>query len=108
MQWYVSPGSDTQHPEYTDDVQQLKNRANERPQGGHSPIGGWDRDPPRDAAQSQPQPYPYEVADPPGGHDVYAAYGGYQNYVALWYASTQGKQGEQTASPAPGSRPSAY
>lgn len=32
------------------------------------------------------------VDEPPGGHEAYAAYGGYQNYVAMWYASTQGKQ----------------
>ena len=39
-----------------------------------------------------------EAGEPPGGHEAYAAYGGYQNYVALWYASTQGKQAQQSSS----------
>ncbi|KAL9127669.1 MAG: hypothetical protein Q9217_003496 [Psora testacea] len=51
------------------------------------------------AKQIEQQPYPFEVGEPPGGHEAYAAYGGYQNYVALWYASTQGKQAQQDSFP---------
>ena len=52
----------------------------------------------KEVPQAQPQPYPYDVGEPPGGHEAYAAYGGYQNYVALWYASTQGKPPQSSSS----------
>ncbi|KAG8531117.1 uncharacterized protein KY384_004474 [Bacidia gigantensis] len=52
---------------------------------------------PREVPIPQSQPL-LEESEPPGGHEAYAAYGGYQNYVALWYASTQGKQAQQNPS----------
>ena len=40
---------------------------------------------------------------PPGGEDLYAAYGGYQNYLALWYAAMQQQQqGGQASGEQPG------
>lgn len=35
--------------------------------------------------------------------DPYAPYGGYQNYVALWYASAQANQGQAQNQGPPGS-----
>lgn len=46
----------------------------------------------------QLQPVASDTAEPPGGQEAYAAYGGYQNYVALWYAS-QGKQNQPAVHP---------
>ena len=46
----------------------------------------------QNAKSSQPQTGAGEVADP------YAAYGGYQNYVAMWYSTLQAQQGQQQAS----------
>ncbi|CAL3973471.1 hypothetical protein PZA11_005702 [Diplocarpon coronariae] len=36
-----------------------------------------------------------QTAPAPGGEDPYAAYGGYQNYVALWYQALAQQQGGQ-------------
>ncbi|KAL9106416.1 MAG: hypothetical protein Q9227_008558 [Pyrenula ochraceoflavens] len=41
---------------------------------------------------------------PPGGEDLYAAYGGYQNYIAMWYAAVQQSQ-QQPGGQAPGEQP---
>lgn len=58
---------------------------------------------------SQPQPQnsqtPTQSAAAPGGDDPYAVYGGYQNYVALWYqaiAQQQAGQGQGDPSKPPG------
>lgn len=57
-------------------------------------------------ANNQQQPYGQQnttqsqaaPAGSTGGEvDPYAAYGGYQNYVALWYSSLQAQQGQQQA-----------
>lgn len=74
------------------------------------------REPSRDeyadrySAQPQAQPqhhqapigYPAAAAGPPqagappaGGADPYAAYGGYQNYLNMWYAAMAAQQGGQ-------------
>lgn len=50
-------------------------------------------------AQTQAQP---NAQGPPGGEDMYAAYGGYQNYIALWM-SHWAQQGQQAGGqPSPG------
>ena len=77
------------------------------------------RDPPRDEPvnnnRSDPysqnhnqQPYGQQPnvqpqATPAGDADPYAAFGGYQNYVALWYQSlqAQGQQGQQQGQAGP-------
>lgn len=35
---------------------------------------------------------PAAPAAPAGGADPYAAYGGYQNYAAMWYAALAAQQ----------------
>lgn len=47
--------------------------------------------------QQQQQP-----GGPGGGADPYAAYGGYENYVALWYSSYQAQNQGQQNPQAPG------
>ena len=70
-------------------AQQEKNaRLSGPPPRNDSPYG---QNPSREAAPAQVQSVPTGNSDIPAGEDPYAAYGGYQNYVALWYA-TQGKQ----------------
>ncbi|KAI9681323.1 MAG: hypothetical protein M1817_002606 [Caeruleum heppii] len=59
------------------------------------------------ASQSQQGPGP-QGADAAAGADPYAAYGGYQNYVAMWYAAMaqqQQAQGGAGAGPSPGPGP---
>lgn len=55
---------------------------------------------------NQPIPQQQQSGTPGGGADPYAAYGGYENYVALWYSSyqaqNQGQQNPQAQGP-PGS-----
>lgn len=54
----------------------------------------------------QQNPHQQQSGGPGGGADPYAAYGGYENYVALWYSSyqaqNQGQQNPQAQGP-PGS-----
>ena len=46
---------------------------------------------------TQPQVTPTQAAPSAGAEDPYAAYGGYQNYVAMWYAAmAQQQQGGQS------------
>ncbi|KAH9220785.1 hypothetical protein DL95DRAFT_456054 [Leptodontidium sp. 2 PMI_412] len=50
-------------------------------------------------AYSQPQgqasqQQPAQTGSAPGGEDPYAAYGGYQNYVALWYQAIANQQAQ--------------
>ena len=56
--------------------------------------------------QQNPQQQQQQPSGPGGGADPYAAYGGYENYVALWYSSyqaqNQGQQSTQAQGP-PGS-----
>lgn len=42
--------------------------------------------------QAQSSQTPAQTASAPGGDDPYAAYGGYQNYVALWYQAIAQQQ----------------
>lgn len=55
---------------------------------------------------NQQNPQQQQPGGPGGGADPYAAYGGYENYVALWYSSyqaqNQGQQNSQAQGP-PGS-----
>lgn len=55
---------------------------------------------------NQQNPQQQQPGGPGGGADPYAAYGGYENYVALWYSSyqaqNQGQQNPQAQGP-PGS-----
>ena len=72
-------------------VQQDKNR----PRGGA-------QTPSQSQIPNQQQNYgPQESQSQGDSNDPYAAYGGYQNYVALWYSSLQANQGQQD-SPAQG------
>ncbi|KAI1003727.1 hypothetical protein K3495_g4483 [Podosphaera aphanis] len=45
--------------------------------------------------QSQVQPAPIQATNTAGAEDPYAAYGGYQNYVALWYQAIAQQQQQQ-------------
>jgi far upstream element-binding protein len=45
---------------------------------------------------------PQQQAQAPGGADPYAPYGGYQAYVAMWYAAMQHQQQQQPGGPPPG------
>ena len=48
--------------------------------------------------QQHPQQAQQDAQSVSGETDPYAAYGGYQNYVALWYSSLQANQGQQDQS----------
>jgi far upstream element-binding protein len=89
--------------EPTNSVQKEKNNSRRRDQGG------------QDNSYSQPQAQPsYGQAAPQGQHpvpaagapaggaaDPYAIYGGYQNYLAMWYASFAQQQQQGGAPPGP-------
>lgn len=60
------------------------------------PYGNNQRNP-QQQQQQQQQP-----GGPSGGADPYAAYGGYENYVALWYSSYQAQNQGQQNPQAPG------
>ena len=48
----------------------------------------------------QQQPQPVQAAGATGEADPYAAWGGYQNYAAMWYAAlAQQQQSGQTPQP---------
>lgn len=84
-----------------------------RPSGGTYPS--YERENDRYQNNQPQQPYGGQQfnappqsnvpAAPPGGEDPYAAYGGYQNYVALWYShlAQQGGQQPQGQQGPPGS-----
>jgi far upstream element-binding protein len=66
--------------------------------------GGYSNQGPPPGANSQPSAVSTDEADP------YAQYGGYQNYVALWYQSLMYQQqqaggaGAPSGAPAPGAQ----
>lgn len=85
------------------DAVEARNRANRE---DRSDAYG-DRYPGQQAPPSYPPPGMLQdeqpgLAAPAGGGDPYAAYGGYQNYIALWYAAMQQQQQGQTQQPAHG------
>ena len=86
-----------------------------RPSGGGGDRDGRDDDryDGRYSAQPAAAPYaqnpamPAQQAPAAGGEDPYAAYGGYNNYVAMWYAAMaqqQQQQGGQAPANPPGGR----
>ncbi|KAH8196636.1 hypothetical protein TruAng_009195 [Truncatella angustata] len=72
--------------------------------GGHT-QGRRDYDNPSYSQGGHSQPNPVAAGQPPaaanGGADPYAAYGGYQNYIALWYQAlaAQGQTGGEMPKP---------
>ncbi|KAF1917172.1 hypothetical protein BDU57DRAFT_539367 [Ampelomyces quisqualis] len=89
-----------------------KNNSRRRDNGGDSANGGYDNiysqqsQPPANAYGGAPaaQP-PAPPANPAGGAaaDPYAIYGGYQAYLAMWYASFAQQQQQGGPPPQPGS-----
>lgn len=78
--------------------QDSRNRSHGRDGRQDDPYGGGGAGFPR----GQPQAYPpsgtgpqQPSAPPAGGEDPYAAYGGYNNYVAMWYAAMAQQQQQQ-------------
>jgi far upstream element-binding protein len=61
--------------------------------------------------QDQAPPYPHNGAmqgqqpQVAGGEDPYAAYGGYSNYVAMWYAALAQQQQQQQGGPSQANPP---
>lgn len=97
----ASPNSPTNYS------QREKNNSRRRDNG--SGNSGYDNNysqgqPPAQAYGAAPagQP-PAAAAAPPGGAaaDPYAVYGGYQNYLAMWYASFAQQNGGQPPAGAP-------
>ncbi|KAF2141260.1 uncharacterized protein K452DRAFT_326987 [Aplosporella prunicola CBS 121167] len=84
---------------------------------------GRDNDPYSDRYSQPQQQQPYAQQQPAGmpqqqpagaqggadaaaaGADPYAVYGGYQNYMAMWYAALAGQQQTQGQTPTPGQQP---
>jgi far upstream element-binding protein len=112
MPWYVRP---TPVQPETDILQEEKNRSGgggggggggrrdehqqsdrySQPQQQYGQQGGYGQQQPQQQ-QFAPQGQVLSQGDP----DPYAAYGGYQNYIALWYAS-MAQQGQQPPGQAP-------
>ncbi|KAH8717112.1 hypothetical protein GQ44DRAFT_742178 [Phaeosphaeriaceae sp. PMI808] len=94
-------------------VDQVKEKNNSRRRDNGNANGGYDNN---YSQQQQPPPQAYgggvAAAQPPapaanpvnGAADPYAVYGGYQNYIAMWYASfaQQSQQGGQPPQGSPG------
>ncbi|KAI4137378.1 MAG: hypothetical protein L6R39_007318 [Caloplaca ligustica] len=87
---------------YRPDNDRFNDRNNERNEQYNSPSQTSYGQPQTGGGQQQPQGQQGTAGDAP---DPYAAYGGYQNYVALWYQSLQaqgqGQQGGQQAGSVP-------
>ncbi|KAL8811467.1 MAG: hypothetical protein Q9223_007525 [Gallowayella weberi] len=82
-------------------------RFNDRNNNNNSSVDHY-QPPPQQSSYTQPQQQQNTMQQPPHGAtdaaavDPYAAYGGYQAYVALWYQSLA-QQGQQQGQGAPGS-----
>ena len=92
-------------------LQKEKNNSRRRDNGNHDNGNGYSHNQTPsyggNAPSAQPMPggVPAAAAPPAGGAaaDPYAVYGGYQNYLAMWYASiAQQQQGGQGAQGPPG------
>lgn len=86
-------------------IQQDKNN-NRRRDNGNGPDNSYSQQPAQASSYNQGPPgqAPAPAANPAGGAvDPYAVYGGYQNYIAMWYASiAQQQQGGQPGQGPPG------
>ncbi|KAH6618888.1 hypothetical protein C7974DRAFT_317992 [Boeremia exigua] len=87
-----------------DKVDQVKEKNNtrRRDQGGQDNNYSQQQQPPQSYGQAAPQGQPpAPAAGSPTGADPYAIYGGYQNYLAMWYASFAQQQQQGGAPPGP-------
>lgn len=88
----------------TNDLQREKNNSRRRDNGGQDNNYSQQQQPqqPYGQAASQGQPPAPAAGAPAGGAaDPYAIYGGYQNYLAMWYASFAQQQQQGGAPPGP-------
>lgn len=93
------------HPMHADSTQKEKNNSRRRDQGGQDNNYSQQQQPTQSygqAAAPQGQPPAPAAGSPAGGAaDPYAIYGGYQNYLAMWYASFAQQQQQGGAPPGP-------
>ena len=110
-QWYASSRSSGLYPNHLSDFtsQQEKNSGRNRPsdhqnQYNSGPVYSQPQQQyqqPYGLQQNPQQQHQHQQQQQPGGAgggavDPYAAYGGYENYLALWYSSYQAQnQGQQ-------------
>ncbi|KAF1344358.1 hypothetical protein EJ07DRAFT_170082 [Lizonia empirigonia] len=84
--------------------QREKNNSRRRDNGGQDNNYSQQQQPQQPYGQAAPQGQPHAPAAgaPAGGAaDPYAIYGGYQNYLAMWYASFAQQQQQGGAPPGP-------
>lgn len=89
---------------HTDSPQREKNNSRRRDNGGQDNNYSQQQQPQQSYGQVAPQgqpPAPVAGAPAAGAADPYAIYGGYQNYLAMWYASFAQQQQQGGAPPGP-------
>ena len=85
-------------------IQREKNNNRRRDNGGQDNNYSQQQQPQQAYGQAPPQgqpPAPVAGAPAGGAADPYAIYGGYQNYLAMWYASFAQQQQQGGAPPGP-------
>lgn len=100
----VSPVLCSPHKVHANFSQKEKNNNRRRDQGGQDNSYSQQQQPQQSYGQVAPQGLPSAPttgAPAAGTADPYAIYGGYQNYLAMWYASFAQQQQQGGAPPGP-------